>query len=158
MIDTWRVRATAATGDARQAARLLAQAETEYERARAGDDNPDWVYWMCRPSHMAETGRAFLDLGEPATAETLLSDGLAALEPGAMRDKVLYLTWIATAQARRRDLDAAAHTATEALDVAAMGESGRCTSLLTGLAAELELHRAARQIGPVIERLAGTAS
>lgn len=157
MIDTWRVRATAATGDARQAARLLAQAETEYERARAGDDNPAWAYWMCRPSHMAETGRAFLDLGEPATAESLLSDGLAALEPGAMRDRVLYLTWIATAQARRRELDAAAHTATEALDVASMVESGRCTSLLTGLAAELEPHRSAHQIGPVIERLAATA-
>ncbi|MFF1714342.1 transcriptional regulator [Streptomyces sp. NPDC058268] len=154
MIDTWRVRATASTGDAKQAARLLAQAETEFERARAGDENPDWAYWMCRPSHMAETGRAFLDLGDPATAESLLSDGLAALEPGAQRDKVLYLTWIATAQAHRRDLDAAAHTATQALDVADLVESGRCTSLLTDLATELEPHRGAGQVGSALDRLA----
>ncbi|MER6145527.1 hypothetical protein ABT174_36820 [Streptomyces sparsogenes] len=41
MIDTWRVRATAATGDAKQAARLIAQAEAEYDRARTGDDYPN---------------------------------------------------------------------------------------------------------------------
>ncbi|MFL4910741.1 transcriptional regulator [Streptomyces sp. MMS24-I2-30] len=153
MIDTWRVRATAATGDAKQAARLLVQAETEYERARAGDDNPPWAYWMCRPSHMAETGRAFLDLGDPATAEGLLTDGLAALEPGAMRDRVLYLTWIATAQARRRDLDAAAETAATAMDTADLVESGRCTTLLSDLAGELEPHRAAHPVGAVLDRM-----
>lgn len=153
MIDTWRVRATAATGDTREAARLLAQAESEYERAHTGDDNPDWAYWMCRPSHMAETGRAFLDLGDPATAETLLSDGLAALEPGARRDRVLYLTWIATAQARRRDLDGAADTATAAMDTAALVESGRCTTLLSDLAGELEPHRAAHSVSSILDRL-----
>jgi hypothetical protein len=153
MIDTWRVRATASTGDAKQAARLLAQAETEYELARAGDENPSWAYWMCRPTHMAETGRAFLDLGDPTTAENLLTDGLTALEPGAQRDRVLYLTWIATAQARRHDLDAAASTATKAMDIAELVESGRCTSLLTDLAAELEPHRATTPVSPVFERL-----
>ncbi|MFE7462582.1 transcriptional regulator [Streptomyces sp. NPDC057499] len=153
MIDTWRVRATAATGDAKQAARLLNQAEAEFDRARTGDTNPAWAYWMCRPSHMAETGRAFLDLGDPATAETLLSDGLAALEPSAQRDRVLYLVWIATSQARRRDLDAAAHTATAALDIAAMVESGRCTTLLTDLATELAPYRAAAPVGAVLDRL-----
>ncbi|HEY8985463.1 MAG TPA: transcriptional regulator [Streptomyces sp.] len=153
MIDTWRVRATAATGDARQAAFLLAQAETEYERARAGDDNPAWAYWMCRPSHMAETGKAFLDLNDPATAEELLTEGLAALEPGAIRDRVLYLTWIATAQARRRNLDAAAETATTAIDTAGLVESGRCTSLLSDLAAELRPHREARPVSMVLDRL-----
>ncbi|MET9297550.1 hypothetical protein [Streptomyces sp. NPDC003077] len=153
MIDTWRVRATAATGDAKQAARLLAQAESEYERARAGDDNPTWAYWMCRPSHMAETGRAFLDLGKPTTAESLLTDGLSALEPLAVRDRVLYLTWIATAQARRRDLDAAAETATTAMDIADLIESGRCTTLLSDLATELKPHRAAQPVGTVLDRL-----
>ncbi|CAK7288458.1 transcriptional regulator [Streptomyces misionensis] len=153
MIDTWRVRATAATGDAKQAAHLLAQAESAFERSRAGDDNPAWAYWMCRPSHMAETGRAFLDLGDPATAESLLADGLAALKPGAMRDRVLYLTWIATAQARHGDLDAAAETATTAMDIAAAIESGRCTTLLADLAGELEPHRAAHPIGAVLDRL-----
>lgn len=157
MIDTWRVRATAATGDARQAAHLLHQAETEFERASNGDTNPAWAYWMCRPSHMAETGRAFLDLGDPATAETLLGDGLAALEPGAMRDRVLYLTWIATAQARQHQLDAAAHTATAALETAAMVESGRCTTLLADLATELAPHRTAAPVSAVLDRLNDTA-
>lgn len=152
MIDTWRVRAAAATGDARQAACLLQQAETEFEAARAGDDNPSWAYWMCRPSHMAETGRAFIDLGDPA-AEELLRGGLAALEPGAIRDRVLYLTWIATAQARRHDLDAATQTAGTALDTAAAIESGRCASLLGELAAELAPHRAYRPVNTVIDRI-----
>ncbi|MCU4750255.1 transcriptional regulator [Streptomyces sp. G-5] len=153
MIDTWRVRATAATGDAKQAARLLAQAEREYERAREGDENPPWAYWMCRPSHMAETGRAFLDIGDPATAESLLTDGLAALEPNATRDRVLYLTWIATAQARRRELDAAAHTATTAMDIAATVESGRCANLLSSLITELTPHRQDAPIAAALERL-----
>lgn len=153
MIDTWRVRAAAATGDAKQAARLLARAETEYEHARTGDDNPAWSYWMCRPSRMAETGRAFLDLGDPATAENLLTDGLAALEPGAMRDRVLYLVWIATAQARRHNLDAAADTATTAMDIAIMVESGRCTTLLSNLSTELTPHRTAAPVSAVLDRL-----
>ncbi|GLF98849.1 transcriptional regulator [Streptomyces yaizuensis] len=100
MITIWQVRAAAATGDARHAARLLARAETEYERSRTGDTNPAWSYWMVRPSLMAETGRAFLGLGDPATAEQLLTDGLNALAPEAHRDRVLYYAWIATAHVR----------------------------------------------------------
>jgi tetratricopeptide (TPR) repeat protein len=156
MIDTWRVRATAAAGDTRQAVCLLQQAEAEFEADRAGDENPAWAYWMCRPTHMAETGRAFLDLGDPATAEELLSGGLTALEPGAMRDRVLYLTWIATAQTRQRDLDAAAGTAATALDAAAAVESGRCNSLLDNLAAELTPHRAYRPVSAILDRIGST--
>ena len=153
MIDTWRVRATAATGDAKQTARLLHQAETEFERANTADTNPAWAYWMCRPSHMAETGKSFLDVNAPATAETLLSDGLAALDPHATRDRVLYLTWIAISQTRQHDLDAAAHTAIAALDAASMIESGRCTTVLASLATELTPHRAITQVGAALDRL-----
>lgn len=153
MIDAWRVRAAAATGDARQAAILLNQADAEYERSQSGDENPAWAYWMCRPSHMAETGRAFLDLGDPAAAARLLSEGESALDAGATRDRVLYLVWIATAEARRRNLDAAADAATRALDVAAVVESGRCESLLADLSGELQAHRPSPAIGHVVDRL-----
>jgi len=153
MIDTWRVRATAALGDGQQAAQLLRQAETEYERAVVGDEDPAWAYWMCRPSHMAETGRAFLDLDDPATAEGLLTEGLASLDQGATRDRVLYLVWISTAQARRRELDAAAISAGEALDAAAIVESGRCDDLLGELASELRPHSAESAIGDVLDRV-----
>ncbi len=153
MITTWQVRAAAATGDARQAARLLARAEAEYERSRTGDDNPAWAYWMVRPSHMAETGRAFLDLEDPATAEQLLTDGLTALSPEAHRDRVLYQVWIATAATRRGRLDAAAHATAQALDAARSVESGRCATLLTELAAELAPHRGSRPVRAVLEQL-----
>ncbi|MER6913897.1 transcriptional regulator [Streptomyces sp. NPDC000594] len=153
MITTWQVRGAAATGDARQAAHLLAQAETEYERSRTGDDNPAWAYWMVRPTHMAETGRAFLDLGEPATAEQLLTDGLTALAPEAHRDRVLYHVWIATARVRRGQLDAAAHATTQALNAARVVESGRCASLLTHLATELAPHRASRLVRTALEQI-----
>lgn len=153
MITTWHMRAAAATGDARHAARLLARAETEYDRSRTGDTNPPWAYWMCRPSHMAETGKAFLDLHDPTTAEQLQTDGLAALPPAAHRDKILYLVWIATAQARQRHLDAAAHTTSLALDTASIVESGRCTTLLADLATELTPHRTARPIRTVLDHL-----
>jgi hypothetical protein len=43
MIDTWRVRATAAAGDAREAAGPLHQPETEFEHARPGDAHPAWA-------------------------------------------------------------------------------------------------------------------
>lgn len=153
MVDTWRVRAAAAEGDATTAARLLLQAETEFDRARQGDEDPPWAYWMCRPSHMAETGRAFLDLGEPATAETLLAEGLTALPADAVRDRILYLTWITTAQARQHSLDAAATTARTALGLAPLVESGRCTDLLKELAAELAPHRTDREIADVLDQL-----
>ncbi|GAA2253962.1 hypothetical protein GCM10010232_48590 [Streptomyces amakusaensis] len=153
MITTWQVRGAAATGVARQAARLLAQAETEYERSRTGDDNPAWAYWMVRPTHMAETGRAFLDLGDPATAEQLLTDGLTALAPEAHRDRVLYHVWIATARVRQGHLDAAAHATTQGLNAAQAVESGRCTTLLTTLATELAPHQASRPVRAVLEQL-----
>ncbi|WP_330481480.1 transcriptional regulator [Streptomyces sp. NBC_00724] len=153
MIDTWRVRAAAAEGDAAGAARFLMTAEKEFDHAQQGDENPPWAYWMCRPSHMAETGRAFLDLGEPATAETLLTEGLQALPKGATRDRILYLTWIATAQARQQSLDAAADTASTALDLAPLVDSGRCSNLLDDLSRELSPHSKSSQVASVLERL-----
>ncbi|MFF3730751.1 transcriptional regulator [Streptomyces sp. NPDC002476] len=153
MIDTWRVRAAAAEGDSAAAARHLLQAEHEYERARQGDENPPWAYWMVRPTHMAETGRAFLDLGDPVTAEKLLTEGIAALPATALRDRILYLVWIATAQARQHALDTAATTAHAALDLAPHVSSGRCADLFSDMAAELKPHLTDPGIADVIDRL-----
>ncbi|MFB8120670.1 transcriptional regulator [Streptomyces sp. NPDC055962] len=153
MVDTWRVRAAAAKGDAKSAARLLLQAEAEFERARPSDEDPPWAYWMCRPSHMAETGRAFLDLNDAVTAEALLTEGVQALPAEAVRDRVLYLTWITTAQARQHALDAAVTTASTALDLTPLVDSGRCADMLNEMAAELAPHRSVPQVADVLDRL-----
>lgn len=153
MVDTWSVRAAAVRGDTAGAARLLLQAEKEFDRVRPGDEDPPWAYWMCRPSHMAETGRAFLDLGDPATAEAMLTEGLQALPAEAVRDRVLYLTWITTAQARQHALDAATVTAGAALDLTPLVESGRCADMLNELIVELTPHRSVSQVAEVLDRL-----
>ncbi|MFF8029635.1 hypothetical protein ACFZDJ_53285 [Streptomyces sp. NPDC007896] len=56
----------------------------------------------------------------------------------------------------RRDFDAAAAT-TKTLDGATMVESGRCASLLTDLATELDPHRAARPVGAALDRFDGVS-
>ncbi|MEW1550535.1 hypothetical protein [Streptomyces tsukubensis] len=94
---------------------------------------------------MAETGRAFLDLGDPAAAEQLLAGGLTALAPEAHRDRILYHVWIACARTRRGRFDAA-HATIQVLNAVRAVESSRCTLLLTDLATELALHRASRPV------------
>lgn len=61
MLDCWAVRGHALAGEAKTAAALLNRADDLWSQRRPGDD-PDWVYWMPRPSMTAEAGTALLGM------------------------------------------------------------------------------------------------
>ncbi len=52
-----------------------------YERRSAEMDEPEWVYWLDRKQIDVMAGRCLIELGDPATAEPLLSGAIAAYTP-----------------------------------------------------------------------------
>jgi tetratricopeptide (TPR) repeat protein len=133
----WAISAWALVGDGRQAARNLLQGDKLWD-LRNPQDDPDWLYWMVRPSENPEAGEAFLRLGQPRTAEQLLTAGLDALPRDFDRDRGLYLMRIAHAQlAQRGRLDEAVATASRAADLVDGIESPRAQELMSDFLARL---------------------
>jgi hypothetical protein len=124
MLYCWRARAHAVRAEPAQAAAALNHADDLYDQRHIGDD-PDWIYWMPRPSATAEAGTAILETGQPQQAERMLTDGMAGLPTGAARERNLYLARIAEAQLAAGNLDQAADTARQAIDAGAAIDSTR---------------------------------
>jgi transcriptional regulator with XRE-family HTH domain len=115
-------RGHALAGDADRAHALLEQAQTLIERAsNHPEDEPPWMYfygenWFCLQRGMAE-----LQLGNPHSAATLLSAGLAALPATYRRDRAWYGACFARAHAQAGDAEHAAAVALRfAADIAAI--------------------------------------
>lgn len=87
--------------------RALDAVDDAYEARSPGTEEPEWVYWLDRKEIDVMAGRCLIELGEPARAEPLISDAVAAYAPEHAREVALYRTWIAEAYARSGDLDAA---------------------------------------------------
>jgi tetratricopeptide (TPR) repeat protein len=137
MLDAWQVRAHAVLGEAREAAHLLTRADELWER-RVPSDDPEWIYWMTRPSMTAEAGLAFLALNQGETAEQLLAEGLDALPGESQRDRIIYLTGIAEARLAHQDaVEGALEAAGEALDLASNLQSSRATDQLAAFDARV---------------------
>jgi len=151
MLAAWQARAHAVVGDARRSARTLREADDLFDGDHREDD-PAWLYWMCRPSLTAEAGRGFLLLGQPDTAAELLTEGTVALASDASRDRVLYLASLAEARIQERDIEHACAHAGEALSLAADLQSQRCMDLVTEVRDRLTEHRSVPQVGDFLDR------
>ncbi|MFI0421906.1 hypothetical protein [Spongiactinospora sp. 9N601] len=124
MLDAWQVRAHAVAGEAREAARVLLQADGHWGR-RHPEEDPPWIYWMRRPSTTIEVGMAFARLGQPETAEELISDGMAERTSDYERDRVLGWTAIALARLDQGEVDGALTAGRQAAAAAASIDSSR---------------------------------
>ncbi|PZS00616.1 MAG: hypothetical protein DLM67_00975 [Candidatus Nephthysia bennettiae] len=130
LFDEWAINAWALVGDGRQAARHLRRADDLWER-RHPEDDPKWLYWMVRPSENPEAGQAFLTLGQPRTAEKLLTAGMEALPQEYVRDRALYQMRIAEAQlAQRGRLDEAITSASDAAELVGGIHSPRAQEMM----------------------------
>ncbi|WP_162907550.1 hypothetical protein [Allorhizocola rhizosphaerae] len=127
MLDCWQARAHAVRGEKREVATLLNRADDLYGRRRPGDD-PEWIYWMKQPSLTVEAGTAMRQIGRPAHAQRLLAEGMTHVRDGATRDRSFYLARLAEAQCESGDLDQAADTARQALEVSPAVESARVSA------------------------------
>jgi hypothetical protein len=132
MLHCWKARAHAVRGEKRAAATALNRADDLYDQRHIEDD-PDWIYWMPRPTSTAEAGTAILETGHPQQAEQMLVDGLAELSADAARERNLYLVRIAEAQLATGQLDQAAATAEHAIAAGTAIDSARVAERTTAL-------------------------
>ncbi|MBJ7596535.1 MAG: hypothetical protein JF922_00380 [Candidatus Dormibacteraeota bacterium] len=144
ILDAWQVTPYALLGERQEASHRLNRADDLYDRRRPEND-PAWLYWMFRPSHNPESGRAFLTMAEPRTAERLLTEGLDQVPAEFPRDQQLYLIGIAEArQAQPKRLDEAVHAATQALGTSPDLDSPRARERLVEFAKQLPRELATR--------------
>jgi hypothetical protein len=105
-----------------------------YEARSPGIDEPEWVYWLDRNEIDIMAGRCLIELGDPASAEPLITHAVADYTPEHAREVALYRTWIAEAHARSGELDAA-HAALDAARTTGRGvNSTRLTSRIDHVA------------------------
>ncbi|GAB3494881.1 helix-turn-helix domain-containing protein [Amycolatopsis cihanbeyliensis] len=90
--------------------RALDTVDDAYEQRSAGVEEPEWVYWLDRKEIDVMAGRCLIELGDPLTAEPLLSGAIAAYTPEHAREVALHQTWLAESYARAGVLDAALDT------------------------------------------------
>ncbi|MGC5033925.1 helix-turn-helix domain-containing protein [Micromonospora sp. DT229] len=87
--------------------RALDAVNDAYDQRTDGIAEPEWVYWLNRAEIDVMAARCLIELGQPTTAEPLLTRALAAYNHDHAREVALYQTWLAEGHARAGDLDAA---------------------------------------------------
>ncbi|MFJ2739551.1 XRE family transcriptional regulator [Streptomyces sp. NPDC087440] len=127
-------RAQAATGDAAGSRGSLAAAERAWAEAGAHPDPaPAWCAWMSDADLAVDSGRCLLDAGDVRGALRLMDEG-ARLLPGARaKTRAVFLTYEADAHLRAGEIDRAAVTARESLELARRIGAPRCLALVRGL-------------------------
>jgi hypothetical protein len=107
------------------------------------EEDPPWLYWMSRAEVTAHCGKSLLQLGQTDQAEPLLEEGVELFDASLVRDRQHFLTHLADCRLRpgpKRDLVAAASTASEALELATGLSSARGTKRVRDLCTQLKPH------------------
>ncbi|MER5887788.1 helix-turn-helix transcriptional regulator [Streptomyces sp. NPDC001941] len=125
-------RAQAALGERHATLQALGAAERLLNTADMGDI-PTWCAWMSPADLAVDSGRCLLDLGDTTQAHRLIAEGQALLP--ATRDKTrgVFLTYAAMGHLTRREPEAAAAAALEALRLAQRIDAPRCVQLVREL-------------------------
>ena len=76
-------------------------------------------------------GRCLIELGDPRSAEPLLSAAIDAYDPEHVREVALYQTWLAESYVRAGELDAARATISRAQRAARTTNSTRLDLRIT---------------------------
>jgi transcriptional regulator with XRE-family HTH domain len=144
--------AHAVAGEARQADSALNQAREALHVADARPE-PDWVFWIDESEIDIMAGRCWTELRRPLRAVPVLESVLSRFDETHARDKALYLTWLATSYLQAREVEQAAATLSQALDLSAGVASVRPMTRITGVARRLARHRDVPEVAAVLERI-----
>jgi hypothetical protein len=104
------------------------------------------------------SGDCLLKLGQVEQAATMLNEGIAEFSESFVRDRQIYITYLADALARpgkQRDLDAAAGLGMESIDLAESLDSNRSMDLLRALYHQMTPHAKVSAVGDFLERARG---
>jgi hypothetical protein len=120
--------ASARSRDADGARRALDTVDDTYESRSDGIEEPEWTYWLNRSEIDVMAARCMIELGDPSSAEPLLSGAIATYDPEHVREVALYQTWLAESYVRSGELDAGRTTLARARKLALRAKSARLTA------------------------------
>lgn len=119
----------------------ISEAHHQFERIKDSDPDPAWVTYFDETKLIVDTGIAHGRLGEAATAEPLIADGLRRENSANQRGRAFHTFWLARTQLSLGKLDQACQTATDALEPASSVASERVAGHLRKFYDELAPHR-----------------
>lgn len=90
--------------------RALDAVDDSYDARTPDIPEPDIVYWLDRDEINVMAGRCFVELGDGASAQPLLTRAIDKYDPDHVREIGLYQTWLAEAFLRSAQFDAAQET------------------------------------------------
>jgi hypothetical protein len=135
-------RAHARAGDAAACARALNAAEAHLERARPGDDAPEWIDFFSYDRLCADGAECYRDLKMPAQTRRFTVAALAGQSEAFIRSHGLRLAVGAQADLAAGDIDAACGAGVRALTVAQRVRSARNTAYVRDLVSGLQVAHA----------------
>jgi len=97
-------------------ANMLNRASALFERGSPADETTH-AYWMDEAALACETGRCFLEANQPQQAAELLRQGLSFFSPSYLREHAYWLSVLATAHLRQREVEQACAVASQALNL-----------------------------------------
>lgn len=146
-------RAQAALGERRATLHSLTTAERLLGTGDPGD-MPAWCSWMSPADLAVDSGRCLLDLGDTTRAHTLIAEGQALLPPSRDKTRGIFLAYRAQGHLSRRDPEAAAADALEALALAERIGAPRCVQLVRDLVPAFAPYRQAQGVPALLHAVA----
>ena len=121
------------------------------------EEEPDWIYWFTPGDLHGIAGQAYMFANEPGTAVEHLNQAVGGTSEEFTRDRALWLSTMATAQALSGGLEESLRTADDALEILS-GDlcSGRVVEVLTEFCGVLATHNT-REAADFEERLTAHA-
>ncbi|NNH74793.1 helix-turn-helix domain-containing protein [Nocardia uniformis] len=120
-VATIAARAHARMGEAELCVQMLADAETELERHRAEEPDPNWLAVFDEAALAGHRGSCWLDLGNPRQAAELLREQESTSPIMFVRNKIIWQLEYAEAKFRLGDIEAAVVSLEQTLDYAEPG-------------------------------------
>lgn len=146
-------RAQAALGERSATLRSLNAAE-RLLNAGDTDDTPAWCSWMSTADLAVDSGRCLLDLGDTTQAHRLIAEGQALLPASRDKTRGVFLAYRAQGHLSRREPEAAAADALEALHLAQRIGAPRCVQLVRDLAPAFTPYRTAQGVPELLHAVA----
>lgn len=146
--------AFARLGDTSACTAAIAKARAHVEQP-AHEDDPPYLYWVRPAEVISGAGRCLLILGQADRAASLIGQGLTLFDAPFDRDRTNYLIHFAESVAhpgKQRDLDAAATTGIQAIDLAENLSSTRTVDRIRVLARQLTPHATLPPVREFLDR------
>jgi hypothetical protein len=117
------------------------------------EEEPDWIYWFTLGDLHGIAGQAYMLANAPGTAVEHLNQAVGGTSEEFTRDRALWLSTMATAQALNGGMEESLRTADDALEILS-GDlcSGRVVEVLTEFCGALATHNT-REAADFEERL-----